>query len=163
MIAIIDKNIDETKVSVIVDKDINNIVYTSEGWANFGNETDGSLVEYSPEQRIVDMDQSAVDYINDGGDFRDLTIDGDIVTYTPVFEVVTVADFKLALTPTERVAIKNSVDPIVQDFYSILEDVRVTHLDLGNSGIQSSLSAITSATIWDSVREKEILKMKPTV
>ena len=55
--------------------------------------------------------------------------------------VISPIDFKLLFTSPERVAIKNArvTDEILEDFYSIIEDPRLTSVDLG---LQSTIDGI---------------------
>lgn len=59
----------------------------------------------------------------------------------PVPPKVSPVEFKLLFTAQERVAIKaaRATDPVVDDFYDIAEDPRLTHVDLG---LQSTRDAI---------------------
>ena len=52
---------------------------------------------------------------------------------------VSPVQFKLLFSPQERVAIKTSTDPVVQDFFEIVNDPRLTYVDLG---LQSTMDAI---------------------
>lgn len=59
----------------------------------------------------------------------------------PVYPQVSPVEFKLLFTSPERVAIKaaRASDPVVDDFYDIVEDPRLTFVDLG---LQSTQDAI---------------------
>ena len=70
--------------------------------------------------------------------------------------------FKLLFTSMERVAIKGSADPIVQDFFSIVEDPRLTHVDLGLKSTQDALDYMTAIGIIAAGRKAEILTGLPS-
>lgn len=59
----------------------------------------------------------------------------------PVYPKVSPVEFKLLFTSQERIAIKTarSTDPVIDDFYDIVEDPRLTFVDLG---LQSTKDAI---------------------
>lgn len=75
----------------------------------------------------------------------------------PVPPKVSPVEFKLLFTAVERVAIKASTDPIVQDFFSIVEDPRLTHVDLGLQSTQDSLSYLEAQGLIAAGRKDEIL------
>jgi len=70
---------------------------------------------------------------------------------------VSPVEFKLLFTAVERVAIKASTDPIVQDFFSIVEDPRLTHVDLGLQSTQDALSYLEAQGLIAAGRKDEIL------
>jgi len=70
------------------------------------------------------------------------------ITPTPEVEpepepapVINPIEFKLLFTSPERIAIKNAraTDEILEDFYSIIEDPRLTSVDLG---LQSTIDGV---------------------
>jgi len=75
----------------------------------------------------------------------------------PVPPKVSPVEFKLLFTAPERVAIKASTDPIVQDFFSIVEDTRLTHVDLGLQSTQDALSYLEAQGLIAAGRKDEIL------
>lgn len=66
-------------------------------------------------------------------------------------------EFKLLFTSTERVAIKKSVDENVQDFFSIVEDQRLTHVDLELQSTKNALLYLASIGILTPERAATIL------
>lgn len=68
-------------------------------------------------------------------------------------------EFKLLFTAQERVAIKaiRATDPMVDDFYDIVEDPRLTHVDLGLSSVQQALGYLTQLELLAPGRAEEIL------
>ena len=75
----------------------------------------------------------------------------------PVPPKVSPVEFKLLFTAVERVAIKASTDPIVQDFFSIVEDTRLTHVDLGLQSTQDALAYLETLELIAAGRKAEIL------
>ena len=75
----------------------------------------------------------------------------------PVPPKVSPIEFKLLFTAPERVAIKASADAIVQDFFSIVEDPRLTHVDLALSSTQDALEYLTMVGLIGAGRKAQIL------
>ena len=66
-------------------------------------------------------------------------------------------EFKLLFTVFERVAIKASTDPVVQDFFEIVNDPRLTHVDLGLQSTKDALAYLTSKGLIAAERQAAIL------
>jgi len=75
----------------------------------------------------------------------------------PVPPKVSPVEFKLLFTAPERVAIKASTDPIVQDFFSIVEDPRLTVVDLALQSTQDALAYLETLELIAAGRKDEIL------
>lgn len=75
----------------------------------------------------------------------------------PVPPKVSPVEFKLLFTSAERVAIKASTDPVVLDFFSIVEDQRLTHVDLALQSTQDALSYLESKALIAVGRKAAIL------
>jgi hypothetical protein len=75
----------------------------------------------------------------------------------PVAPTVGPIEFKLLFTSGERIAIKTSTDPIVQDFYEITSDPRLTHVDLGLKSTQDAIAYLVSIGILTQERADAIL------
>ena len=75
----------------------------------------------------------------------------------PVPPKVSPVEFKLLFTSAERVAIKASTDPIVQDFFSIVEDPRLTVVDLALQSTQDALAYLEMLELIAAGRKAEIL------
>lgn len=75
---------------------------------------------------------------------------------------VSPVEFKLLFTPQERVAIKaaRATDPVIDDFYDIVEDPRLTHVDLGLQSTHGALSYMVSVGLLTEARRDEILSGK---
>lgn len=72
---------------------------------------------------------------------------------------VSPVEFKLLFTTQERVAIKalRASDPMVADFYEIVEDPRLTHVDLGLASVQQALTYLMKLDLLAPGRLEEIL------
>lgn len=70
---------------------------------------------------------------------------------------VTPPEFKLLFTAAERVAIKASTDPVVQDFFSIIEDPRLTYVDLGLQSTKDALEYLRTKNLITKTRKDDIL------
>lgn len=72
---------------------------------------------------------------------------------------VSPVEFKLLFTGPERVAIKAALvtDPVIDDFYDIVDDPRLTHVDLGLQSTQDALSYLVSLGLLTVERCAEIL------
>lgn len=68
-------------------------------------------------------------------------------------------EFKLLFTPQERVAIKaaRTTDAVIDDFLDIVEDTRLSHVDLALKSTQDCLSYLVSKSIITMARKAEIL------
>jgi hypothetical protein len=104
------------------------------------------------------------DYVEDG-----FTVDGD--TWMPPaapeapepapvaqeFKKVSPIEFKLLFNSMERIQLKTSADPIVQDFFEIINDPRLTHVDLGLQSVQNALLYLVSLGVITMERRTQIL------
>jgi hypothetical protein len=70
-------------------------------------------------------------------------------------------EFKLLFTSGERIAIKTSTDPIVQDFYEITSDPRLAHVDLGLKSTKDAIAYLASINILTQDRADAILTGTP--
>ena len=75
----------------------------------------------------------------------------------PVPPKVSPVEFKLLFTAPERVAIKTSADPIVQDFNDVVNDPRLTYVDLALKSTQDALDYLTAVGILADGRKAQIL------
>lgn len=68
-------------------------------------------------------------------------------------------EFKLLFTSLERVAIKEArqTDPVVADFFEIVEDPRLTFVDLGLQSTHDALGYLVSLGLITSDRKAKIL------
>lgn len=75
------------------------------------------------------------------------------VTVSPV-------EFKLLFTSAERVAIKaaRASDPVIDDFFDIVEDSRLTLVDLGLQSTKDAIDYLESKALITAERKAEILK-----
>ena len=77
----------------------------------------------------------------------------------PVPPKVSPVEFKLLFTPQERIAIRTAqaTDPVIDDFMDIIEDPRLTVVDLGLGSTQSGIDYLISEGIVEAARKEEIL------
>lgn len=75
---------------------------------------------------------------------------------------VSPVEFKLLFTAGERVAIKaaRASDPVIDDFFSIIEDPRLTHVNLGLQSTQDALGYLETKGIITDARRVQILAGK---
>ena len=68
-------------------------------------------------------------------------------------------EFKLLFTAQERVSIKaaRSTDPIVDDFYDIVEDPRLTHVDLALQSTKDAINYLATSGLIEPQRVQQIL------
>ena len=77
----------------------------------------------------------------------------------PVPPKVSPVEFMLLFTSPERVAIKarRATDPIIDDWLDIVQDPRLTHVDLALQSTQDALAYLVSLDILTEERRDEIL------
>ena len=78
------------------------------------------------------------------------------------FPKISPVEFKLLFTPQERVAIKaaRATDPAIDDFYDIVEDPRLTHVNLGLQSTQDALGYLETKGLITDARRVQILAGK---
>lgn len=107
--------------------------------------------------------------VPDGAEAGDMWVNGEIVKPTPPEPPpepespppkVTPVEFKLLFTSAERVIIKTerAVDPVIDDFYDIVEDPRLTHVDLDLQSTKDALNYMASKNLLTPERVLEILQ-----
>ena len=72
---------------------------------------------------------------------------------------VSPVEFKLLFTPAERVAIQaaRATDPVIEDFMAIVEDPRLTHVDLGLKSTREALAYLGAQGLITAERVEAIL------
>lgn len=72
---------------------------------------------------------------------------------------VSPVEFKLLFTPQERIAIKaiRATDAVIDDFYDIAEDPRLTHVDLSLSTTQQAIGYMVTLNLLTQERATQIL------
>lgn len=88
------------------------------------------------------------------------TVNNNVPSFAPpavMLQAVSPIEFKLLFTAPERVAIKNSVDPVVQDFFSIIDDPRLTKVELGLQSTQDALQYLVSKNLITAARRSEVM------
>lgn len=108
------------------------------------------------EERVV-PDESPVDT-----GWTVAIVDGSLVFAAPASEApkVSPVQFKLLFTSVERIAIKTSTDPVLQDFFEIVNDPRLTSVDLGLQSTKDALWYLASNSLIAPGRVDEILMGK---
>lgn len=96
------------------------------------------------------------------GAFRITDVKGDsheVIEPTPEAPKVSPVEFKLLFSGVERVAIKEArkTDPVVDDFFEIVEDPRLTHVNLGLESTQKALAYLESKGHIEAGRIEQIL------
>ena len=74
-------------------------------------------------------------------------------------------EFKLLFTSAERIAIKEErvTDPVVDDFYSIVEDPRLTEVNLSLTSTKNAIDYLVSKGLISNTRKNEILSAATVV
>ena len=95
-------------------------------------------------------------------------IDGEWVNPAPiepvepeiVYEKVSPIEFKMLFTMSERLAINplKQTDEIIKDWFEILDDARLTFVDLGLKSTQDGLSYLVTLGILTEDRKLQILR-----
>lgn len=72
---------------------------------------------------------------------------------------VSPVEFKLLFTPQERIAIKTvrATDAVIDDFYDIAEDPRLTHVDLSLQTTKMAIAYMVSLNLLTAERAEQIL------
>jgi len=72
---------------------------------------------------------------------------------------VSPVEFKLLFTPQERVAMKGArkTDPVMDDFFDVVDDPRLTFVDLGLQSTKDAIAYLEFKTFITSERAAEIL------
>lgn len=114
------------------DTDVPDDAVNGDGWE------DGVLIKPSPPEPLPSEPQPEPD-----------------ITVSPI-------EFKLLFKLHERVAIKaaRTTDPIVDDFMEIIEDVRLTHINLSLSSTREGVDYLESVGLIENGRSAEILSNK---
>lgn len=78
---------------------------------------------------------------------------------TPIFSKVSPIEFKLLFTSSERIAIKaaRATDEVIDDFFTIIDDPRLTYVDLGLASTNSALDYLVSSNLITIERKQQIL------
>jgi hypothetical protein len=71
---------------------------------------------------------------------------------------VTVNEFKSLFTAQERIAIKTSTDPIIQDLWELVQDTRTLKISLATNATLSALDYLLSKELITEARKHQILQ-----
>lgn len=79
-----------------------------------------------------------------------------------VYQKVSPVEFKMLFTSAERVAIRvaRATDPTVDDFFDLVEDPRLTYVDLALPSVQGALHYLAATQLIADARIPEILSGK---
>ena len=82
-----------------------------------------------------------------------------LISYAKVSPV----EFMLLFTSPERIAIKaaRQTDPVIDDWLDIVQDPRLTHVDLGLKSTHDALDYLTAQGMLDAGRKDEIIANTP--
>ena len=80
-------------------------------------------------------------------------------TYIETIKTLSPIQFKMCFTSQERIAIKalKATDEIVADAYEILDDARLTEVDLTSQSVKDLIQYLVSIHILEPYRAEEIL------
>lgn len=79
----------------------------------------------------------------------------------PTPPTIGVIAFKLLFTAAERIAVKTSADPVVQDFWQLIEDPRTTEVNLALKSVQDALGYLETHGLINAGRAAQISTGKP--
>lgn len=95
------------------------------------------------------------------GRINDMYISGEFVRIitAPGSTIVSPIQFKLLFTFAELIAIRTAIasDPILQEFYAIVEDKRLQEIDLSLNAVSSALDYLISLNLIAPERKAQIL------
>lgn len=74
------------------------------------------------------------------------------------YPTVSAIEYKMLFTTPERIAIKTSTDPIVMDIYELLNDPRVTNVNMNLQSVQDALSYFVTKGLLTNERVAVILQ-----
>ena len=89
--------------------------------------------------------------------------DGSGLVHTPpvpppvIPPKVSPVEFKLLFTAPERIAIKTSTDPVIQDFFEIVNDPRLTEVNLALPSTQDALGYLAQQGLIAEARIAQIV------
>lgn len=82
----------------------------------------------------------------------------EIIDYPEISDLsISPIRFKLLFTATQRIAIRTSVNPVVQDFFNLIEDPRLDAVILPLSSTVDALSYLVSINILTEEEKTRIL------
>lgn len=104
----------------------------------------------------------APDHICDGWRFAESTWYPPAAVSPEPFKKVSPVEFKMLFTSVERVAIRKArtTDPTVDDFFDLVEDPRLTYVDLALPSVQGALHYLAATQLITDARIAEILSGK---
>ena len=108
---------------------------------------EGKTVQYDTRMCAWDVDGALYSDAE-----KSLSIAPESLTPTPV-------QFMLMFAPAERVAMKaaRATDPVLDDFFDIVDDPRLTYVDLGLQSTKDAVAYLVSKSLITEARAVEIL------
>ena len=99
---------------------------------------------------------------NEAGEWEAPAITPELTPTPTEAPKVSPVEFKLLSTSAERVAIKaaRANDPVIDDFFGIIEDPRLTHVNLGLQSTQDVLGYLETKGLITDARRVQILAGK---
>lgn len=71
--------------------------------------------------------------------------------------IVSPVEFKMLFTSAERIAIKASTDPVIIDFFELINDLRLTQVDRNMQSVKDAVNYLESQKLIDVGRATIIL------
>lgn len=117
-------------------------------------------------QQFIEVpDDIQTGYMLVDGEWIKPTTPEEIVIQEPQVSTIKVStfDFKLLLTSAERVAVNESkaTDALVNDFFSLIDDPRMTTIDLTLRSTKDIINHLVTINILTPQRAEDILANKP--
>lgn len=115
-----------------------------------------------PKFNVLDENDNVVNTILSSEDFlisqgcKYIQIE-EVEVPTPVVRILPTIAFKLRFTSAERVDINKSTDHTIIDFLSLINDVRLTEVDLDSDIVIEGLTKLVELGIITEARKAEIL------
>lgn len=108
--------------------------------------------------QVADTVQVGATLVNDAWVNPDPVVPPPPSVFAPDI-IVSPVEFKMLFTSQERIAIAaaRASDPIIDDWYSILDDSRLTEVNLGRNSTQAGVMYLNSLGLITNQRAAEIL------
>lgn len=119
---------------------------------------DGAVIAESASRPVYN--QSRLAWAADSGLFADPAVEMVVEElHDTAPPTVSPVEFKLLFTAAERVAIKTArgADPVIDDFFEIVEDPRLTHVDLGLQSTSDAIDYLIGKKLVSAERREAIL------
>jgi hypothetical protein len=120
---------------------------------------EGCFTQNIVEEFVEVPDEVQGGWINDSGTWSAPAIKPEPapIPVEVIPPVVSTIQFKLLFKSAERIAIKTSTDPIVIDFFDIVNDIRLTEVNLNSKSTRDALGYLEGIKLLAAGRKDEIL------